>query len=997
MFSALRVLHVLIHRSSRAGEINLVLFVNLVQCCNLPPRHTMSRIYTSPLWSGMLGTTNDITKLVQINRSGQDIYEEAGLGGSADIFSGKYVKQDGVVVKVAIKSIRAYNLDKDTNIQINRLEKKLARELEIWRNLSGGNNIVELLGVMTGIGPLPSLVCEFCPWNLQDYLERKTPPPRHTKMMADTLRGLSYMHGLGSGPIAHGDIKLSNILVNSDETALICDFGRSRQPNDFPSEIILSNSSPFAGTVRYMSPELLVPASAKPSPAADMWAYGCVALEILCRIHPYNETTSDVVVADLIRSGRLPSDRPSGPRGSLINDTLWSVLSSCWQAQDWRPTAQGFLEELNRMVHSGEVPSSPIPMDLFTTVDNEPIPPWPSEVKDLEDQINSATLAVRSRSLRSTVWRARTTTDRPIIVKVPRLNASLDNHARHDHLEIVFRKVASTRHGVHHPNIIDFLGITSGFSPHEGLVFESCYQWTLAEYRIKRIVVQDEYTRSTDPYPTSHSLMYDILEGLKYIHGYPIPIAHGDLTPDNISVDDYGRAKISLMSFGRILTALTPDAAVTATVESVLSFRWMSPELIVSNKPQPTTESDMWTFGCVCFWLITLQGPYDLIDRDDLAGSEIVRGHPPATLSYDYHRDSWTTNGLWNAIAQCWRQAPLQRPSANDFMKLLVQLEGRKIDWLPINVVDLAGKVRFVSSARQDNNQVARHVSLWRRFDHNNSQVLEEVNIKMAFYEATYTPKWYSKSTRVVIKAGFGFEPKTNAVEALYSTIQHEVALMSQIEHPCIQKLFGIDSSPSHTHLPDMVLEPLSQVTFQTLLSQGETNRTESLQILRDVASAVTYLHEHTGGSIAHGDIQPANVFILSGGRAKLANFTCAFQYFSSQPASAGQWSEALSAPLQPSLYLSPESCSPVAFPTLAGDVWSFGTVVLSTFSANFRRIEAESYALDIARGVVPLDLQDVARDCDVRAVPLLRELLVFDPARRPKMSLVSSRLLHLA
>jgi hypothetical protein len=26
--------------------------------------------------------------------------------------------------------------------------------------------------------------------------------------MADTLRGLSYMHGLGSGPIAHGDIKL---------------------------------------------------------------------------------------------------------------------------------------------------------------------------------------------------------------------------------------------------------------------------------------------------------------------------------------------------------------------------------------------------------------------------------------------------------------------------------------------------------------------------------------------------------------------------------------------------------------------------------------------------------------------------------------------------------------------------------------------------------------------------------------------------------------------
>ncbi|CAE6439316.1 unnamed protein product [Rhizoctonia solani] len=944
----------------------------------------MSRIYTSPLWSGALGTTNDITKLVQVNRIGQDIYEEAGLGGSADIFSGKYLKEDGGMVKVAIKSIRAFNLDKDTNTQINRLEKKLARELEIWRNLSGGTNIIELLGIMTGIGPLPSFVCELCPWNLQD--------------MADTLRGLSYMHGLGSGPIAHGDIKLSNILVKSDETALICDFGRSRQPNDLPNEVILSGSSPFAGTVRYMSPELLVPTSARPSPAADMWAYGCVALEILCRIHPYNETTSDVVVAELIRSGRLPSDRPSGPRGSLINDTLWSVLSSCWQAQEWRPTAQGFLEELNRMVHSGEVPSSPIPMDLFTTVDNEPIPPWPREIKDLNDQIKTNTLVVRSRSLRSTVWKARTVDNQPIVVKVPRLNASLDNHTRHDHLEIVFRKVASGRHGVHHRNIIDFLGITSGFSPHEGLVFEACYQWTLAEYRKKRIVVQEEYTRSTDPYPTSHSLvMCDILEGLNYMHGYPIPIAHGDLTPDNISIDDSGRAKISLMSFGRILAALPPDAAVTATVESVLSFRWMSPELITSNRPQPTTESDMWTFGCVCFWLLTLQGPYDSIGRDDLAGVEIMRGHSPATLSHVYRRDSWTTNGLWNLIAQCWRQSPLQRPSATEFMKLLMRLEGRKIDWLPLTVTDLAGKVRFEASERQDGKQIASYMSVWRRFGHTSPEVLEEVHTKMALYEATYPPKWYSKSARVVIKAAVGFEPKTNAVEALYSTIQHEVALMSQIDHPCIHKMLGIDSSPTHTHLPDMVFEPLSQVTFQLLLSQSKTDYTESVQILRDVASAITYLHEHAGGNITHGDIQPTNIFISPTGSAKLANFTCAFQYTSSQSTSTRQWSEAVSTPVQPSLYISPESRSPFAFPTLAGDVWSFGMVILSTFSAHFRSIDPEHYTLGLARGVVPLDLEEVTRDCDVRVLPLLRELLVLEPASRPVMSSVLSRLFHLA
>ncbi|KAH7322358.1 kinase-like domain-containing protein [Rhizoctonia solani] len=398
----------------------------------------MSRICSSPLWSGALAATNDITKFVQITRIAQDIYEEAGFGGSADIFRGAYTKQDGAVIKyVAIKCIRAFNLGKDFDTRMERLQKKLVREFEIWRELSGGSNIIELLGIVSGIGPLPSFVCELCPWNLQDYLERKTPPPKHTKMMTDALRGLSYMHSLSSGPIAHGDIKLSNILVNSDEAALICDFGRSYQPNDQPNETMLSSSSPLAGTMRYMSPELLDPDSARPSTAADMWAYGCVALEILCRVQPYHETTSDVVVAELIKSGQPPSDRPRGPRGSLINDGLWNVLSSCWHAQDWRPTAHMFLEELTRMLNSGEVPRSPILMNVFTNTDNEPIPPWSQEIPDLNSELDSNSFIVLSRSLRSTVWMASGLDFQDVAIKVPRLNSSTDNQLRHDRLEYV--------------------------------------------------------------------------------------------------------------------------------------------------------------------------------------------------------------------------------------------------------------------------------------------------------------------------------------------------------------------------------------------------------------------------------------------------------------------------------------------------------------------------------------------------------------------------------
>ncbi|CAE6391376.1 unnamed protein product [Rhizoctonia solani] len=263
-------------------------------------------------------------------------------------------------------------------------------------------------------------------------------------------------------------------------------------------------------------------------------------------------------------------------------------------------------------------------------------------------------------------------------------------------------------------------------------------------------------------------------------------------------------------------------------------------------------------------------------------------------------------------------------------MKLLTRLEGRAIEWLPINVVDLAGKVRFDSSKRQDHEQIAKHQFIWRRFSHTKPEILEDAHVHTALYEATYVPKWYSKATRVVIKAGYNFKPNTNSLEALYSSIQHEVALMSQIDHPCIHKLLGIDSSPVHTYLPDMVFEPLTQLTLQTLFSQNKAGYREHVKILVDVASAITYLHQHTGGSISHGDIQPANIFVLPGGGAKLANFSCAFQYISEQPESPRRWSEVISVPLQPSLYCSPESRNLFAFPTLAGDIWSFGAVILS-------------------------------------------------------------------
>jgi serine/threonine protein kinase len=113
---------------------------------------------------------------------------------------------------------------------------------------------------------------------------------------------------------------------------------------------------------------------------------------------------------------------------------------------------------------------------------------------------------------------------------------------------------------------------------------------------------------------------------------------------------------------------------------------------------------------------------------------------------------------------------------------------------------------------------------------------------------------------------------------------------MAQLDHPCICKLLGIDSS--HNQGLSMVFEFTSRTTLDTVcvhIVSGDRNTEISPVIspdsyyvsrvgcyskyldytlhtlpnlmktfqLKDIASALVYIHEHVNGPIAHGDIQP--------------------------------------------------------------------------------------------------------------------------------------------
>uniref|UniRef100_H3CLW2 TGF-beta receptor type-2 n=1 Tax=Tetraodon nigroviridis TaxID=99883 RepID=H3CLW2_TETNG len=99
--------------------------------------------------------------------------------------------------------------------------------------------------------------------NLQEYLTHNVISWEELKILGSSLaQGVSHLHsdrlpcGRPKVAIVHRDLKSSNILVKSDLTCCLCDFGLGLQLDSSLSVDDLANSGQV-GTARYMAPEVL--------------------------------------------------------------------------------------------------------------------------------------------------------------------------------------------------------------------------------------------------------------------------------------------------------------------------------------------------------------------------------------------------------------------------------------------------------------------------------------------------------------------------------------------------------------------------------------------------------------------------------------------------------------------------------------------------------------------------------------------------------------------
>ncbi|XP_059429385.1 probable LRR receptor-like serine/threonine-protein kinase At1g06840 isoform X2 [Corylus avellana] len=292
---------------------------------------------------------------------------EIGQGGYGKVYKG--ILADGTVV--AIKRAQEGSLQG---------ENEFLTEIELLSRLHH-RNLVSLIGYCDEGGE-QMLVYEFMSnGSLRDHLSAsKSKEPlsfaMRLRIALGSAKGILYLHTEANPPIFHRDIKASNILLDSNYTAKVADFGLSRLAPipDIKGTVPAHISTIVKGTPGYLDPEYFL--THKLTNKSDVYSLGVVFLELLTGMRPITHGKNIVREVNVTyQSGKIFSVIDERMRSCpseclVIFATL--ALKCCQDVTDARPSMAEVVRELERiclmMPESGIRIADPMGVDAEKTV-----------------------------------------------------------------------------------------------------------------------------------------------------------------------------------------------------------------------------------------------------------------------------------------------------------------------------------------------------------------------------------------------------------------------------------------------------------------------------------------------------------------------------------------------------------------------------------------------------------------------------------------------------
>lgn len=199
-----------------------------------------------------------------------------GSGAFGTVYRGKWK-----CTEVAIKRINCQGYDK--NATIKKRLKQILIEMR-FLNAHRHDNILPLYGYSYD-GSSACLVYQMMACGSLDMRLREKKSPltydQRLKIAIGTARGLQFLHTFHKRGTVHGDIKSANILLDSNLTPKIGDFGLACQTNEH------TKAKRLYGTHAYLADDFI--STLVISTKNDVWAFGVILFELATSLRAFDE------------------------------------------------------------------------------------------------------------------------------------------------------------------------------------------------------------------------------------------------------------------------------------------------------------------------------------------------------------------------------------------------------------------------------------------------------------------------------------------------------------------------------------------------------------------------------------------------------------------------------------------------------------------------------------------------------------------------------------
>ena len=173
----------------------------------------------------------------------------------------------------------------------------------------------------------------------------------------------------------------------------------------------------------------------------------------------------------------------------------------------------------------------------------------------------------------------------------------------------------------------------------------------------------------------------------------------------------------------------------------------------------------------------------------------------------------------------------------------------------------------------------------------------------------------HNRSAKRILAAIKVLDGSLNRIPKIQARFIREAEILFALDHPNIVKVRNVrvDMDP-----PYLEMEFVDGMSLESRLERGPITVTESVSLLREIASALCYLHAQ---NIRHRDLKPANIVCQTDGRAKLVDFGIATELDGATLSEHGQAMGSAS-------YVPPEWARPGELDSAKWDIYALGVCI---------------------------------------------------------------------